>query len=249
MPWTASRRWVFPNLRIVVSRTRTPDSNWQHGYSLRAYDESLFLGFANGSWTPVEFYVSFWSGAAQPFLEFGFGGTLLGHQSDKIRLLDHPGVTIPDLGTATSGEILLEWSGWFEVYASDSFQLSAWNEIFDKGDTEVHGHRHVRTLDVFEAAMPRPDPLEFPDMPGRPSDVWAASSVDNSGNGATTEDARCGDLRASIASLASDIADAQSDLSFAEPGEKQGLVAKINRMQAQRDALIQQARALGCRLR
>jgi len=238
---------VFPSFRIILSETRTPDSRWEHGYARRLYSESPTLGFSNGSWSPVAFALSFWRAKAQVYLEFGFGGTLAGHEGDEVRLLDHPGLTLSDLGSATSGDFLNVWSGWFEVYASAPMQVTAWNEIYDKGETEVHGHRYVRTLDRFEAAMPRPD-LEFPDVPGRPSVVWRAQGPPAPAPAPSpTEEARCPSLRESIQNLTAEIAALQADLNVAEPGEKQGLTARIKKLDAERKPLIVLARSIGCR--
>jgi len=246
MPWNATKRWVFPSFRLVMSETRTPDERWVNGYAVRAYVDNLWIAAANGTWQPMSFAVTLWSGTAKPYLEFTFGGTLGGHESDEVRVLDHPGITLPSLGNATSGDIFVQWIGWFEIYASGDLQVSAWSEIYEKGDTEISGHTHVRTLDGFLTAMARPD-NQFPDFPGRPTDVWNAERTGpNNPPPPPAEDARCPALRETIASLNADIADLQAQLQDAQPGQRQGLTAKIKKSQDDLKAATTQATSLGC---
>jgi hypothetical protein len=248
MPWTATHRWVFPSFSLVNSETRTPDGNWEHGYSQRQYVDSLWLAFVNGTWQPISVVATFWDPSAQWYAEFMLGGTLAGHESDAVRLLDQPGLPLPQLGTATSADVFQQWLGWFEVYASGDLQVAAWNEVFDKGATEIHGHTHIRTLDGYPAAMPRPDHLDdFPDLIGRPSQVWNSQRAHTNPPPPPVEDPRCPGLRDTIASLRAEVADLRAQLSDAQPGERQGLTAKIKQRQAQLTSSIQQALAAGCR--
>lgn len=255
MPWTPSNRWVFPSLEIVVSETRVPDAGWVAGYRQRRYTSSLYLAIANGSWRRESFAASFWKDTGSVIVELGLGGALGAHQSDRIRLLDHPSLPLPQLGDSKQAEVFVQWSGWFEVYASADLQVSGWNEISDIDGTAV---RHwVRCLDGFAAAMPRDD-LEFPDFEGRPSAIWkqtapamptpaptpSPSPSPPASDLATRQ--RCDELQSEIEAADQEIVDLQADLAGAATAARPGLAAKIGTLTAARRTATAEAHQLGC---
>lgn len=147
--WRANHRYVCPYWEMYLSEARVPHYKYVSGYQY-----SMSFGIPNialqSDGNDTYFYLEMFSRFQGLYTDMHALGSLDLGQCERLRISDHPGVSLPSLGDSKSGSIWWAREGWFAIWSSKPLHLAAWTDFYDKVKTQQMDQLWTHPLSIYE---------------------------------------------------------------------------------------------------